>query len=112
MDMLAKTIAFFVVFVFASEPALAHHLMGGQMPVTFADGLLSGLGHPIIGLDHLAAVIAVGCLAATQNRGEWLIIGYVIAMLVGAAAHVGEATVNGAEIFVAASVIALGAVLF
>lgn len=96
----------------AIHPALAHHVMGGAMPATFADGLLSGLGHPIIGLDHLAAVIAVGCLAATQSRGAWLIAGYVIAMMIGAAAHIGEATVNGAEIFVAVSVIVLGAVLF
>ena len=81
------------------------------MPVTFTDGLLSGLGHPIIGLDHLAALVAIGCLAATQKRGEWLIVGYVVAMLIGAAAHVGEATVNGAEFFVAASVIALGGIL-
>lgn len=96
----------------AVHPALAHHVMGGAMPVTFADGLLSGLGHPVIGLDHLAAVVAVGCLAATQRRGEWLVIGYVAAMIVGAAAHIGEATVTGAEVFVAVSVIVLGAVLF
>ena len=82
------------------------------MPVTFMDGLLSGLGHPIIGLDHLAAIIAIGCLAATERRGEWLIGGYVIAMMIGVAAHIGEATVNGAEYFVAASVILLGVVLF
>ena len=30
-------------------PASAHHLMGGVTPVTFAQGLLSGLGHPVIG---------------------------------------------------------------
>ena len=52
-----------------------------------------------------------GCLAATQRRGEWAILGYVVAMMVGAAAHIGEATVNGAEIFVALSVIVLGVVL-
>lgn len=93
------------------HPVLAHHVMDGAMPVTFADGLLSGLGHPVIGFDHLVAVIAVGCLAATQRRGEWAVLGYVIAMMVGAAAHIGEATVNGAEIFVALSVIVLGVVL-
>ena len=97
--------------VLSAKPALAHHVMGGQMPLTFMDGLLSGIGHPIIGVDHLAAVIAVGVLAATQSRGEWLGLGYVIAMMVGAAAHIGEATVKGSEIFVAVSVIALGLVL-
>jgi urease accessory protein len=105
-------IAVFVATAIALEPALAHHVVDGAMPATFAEGLLSGLGHPVIGLDHLAAVIAVGCLAATQRGGEWLVLGYVIAMIVGAAAHIGEATVNGTEIFVAASVIVLGLVMF
>ena len=105
-------LALILALSFAIEPAFAHHVMGGKMPVTFMDGLLSGLGHPIIGLDHLAAIIAIGCLAATERRGEWLIAGYVIAMMIGVAAHIGEATVNGAEYFVAASVILLGAVLF
>ncbi|HET9176699.1 MAG TPA: HupE/UreJ family protein, partial [Pseudolabrys sp.] len=40
--------------------ASAHHVMGGRMPATFMDGFLSGLGHPIIGIDHFAAVVAVG----------------------------------------------------
>jgi urease accessory protein len=80
-------------------------------PLTFSQGLLSGLGHPIIGLDHLAAVIAVGCLAASQARGALLAIGYVVATMIGAAAHIGETTVAAAEVFVALSVIALGAVL-
>ena len=105
-------LALILALSFAIEPAFAHHVVGGKMPVTFMDGLLSGLGHPIIGLDHLAAIIAIGCLAATERRGEWLIAGYVIAMMIGVAAHIGEATVNGAEYFVAASVILLGAVLF
>jgi urease accessory protein len=34
--------------------AFAHHVMGGETPSTFVDGLLSGIGHPIIGADHLA----------------------------------------------------------
>ncbi len=29
------------------DPAFAHHVTGGRVPVTFADGLLSGLAHPI-----------------------------------------------------------------
>jgi urease accessory protein len=95
----------------AATPALAHHVMGGKTPTSFVEGLLSGLGHPITGLDHLAAVIAIGCLAASQRRGAWLVIGYVAAMMIGAAAHIGEATVAGAEIFVAISVVVLGLVL-
>ena len=100
-----------VASALAASPALAHHVMGGDMSVTAWQGLLSGLGHPIIGLDHLAAVIAVGCLAAGQRRGSLLALGYVLAMVIGAAAHIGEATVAGAEAFVAISVAFLGLML-
>src|ERR1044071_6160591 len=40
--------------------ASAHHVMGGKMPTTFAEGFLSGLGHPVIGPDHLAFLLAIG----------------------------------------------------
>src|SRR5262244_1869797 len=40
-----------------ADPAFAHHLMGGRMPSTFVEGLLSGLGHPVIGIDHLAFLV-------------------------------------------------------
>lgn len=93
----------------ATAPAHAHHLMGGRAPATFAEGLLSGLGHPIIGLDHFAAVVAVGCLAAAHRRGAALAVGFVLAMIAGVAVHVRGATVPAAEILVALSVIALGA---
>jgi urease accessory protein len=95
----------------AAEPAAAHHVMDGAMPATFADGLLSGLGHPVIGLDHLAALVAVGCLAALQRRGALLAIGYVAAMLVGAASHVGAATIPASELLAALAVVVLGGVL-
>jgi urease accessory protein len=101
-----------LIVLLAADPALAHHAMQGATPTTFSHGLLSGLGHPVIGLDHLAAIIAVGCLAATQPKGAWLVAGYVIATVVGAAAHIGEATVPNAEVFVAVSVVALGLIVF
>ena len=97
--------------VLLADPALAHHVMGGRMPVTFADGLLSGLGHPVIELDHFAAVVAVGCLAAAHRAAPALAIGFVLAMIVGVAAHMRGTTVLGAEIMVALSVIVLGAML-
>lgn len=89
---------------------MAHHVMDGKMPVTAVQGLLSGLGHPIIGLDHLAAVVAAGFLAAAHRTASWLVLGYVLAMIAGAALHVQGATVPGAEILVALSVLALGGV--
>lgn len=100
-----------VLLAFAADPAAAHHPMGGKLPATMVQGLLSGLGHPIIGLDHLAAVLAVGCIAAWYRTGPALAIGFVVAMIAGVALHLGKADVPAGEILVALSVIALGAAL-
>ena len=94
-----------------AEPAFAHHLMGGKMPSTFAEGILSGLGHPVIGIDHFAAVVAVGCLLAAHRAGAALAVAFVAAMMCGVAVHLQAVTVPADEILVALSVIALGAIL-
>ena len=94
-----------------AEPALAHHVMGGRMPETFAEGILSGLGHPLIGIDHFAAVVAVGCLAAAHRAGAALAIAFVVAMMCGVAIHLQAINVPADEILVAISVIVLGAIL-
>ena len=47
----------------------AHHPFGGEAPKTIAEGLLSGIGHPVIGLDHIVFVIAVGLLATIVRKG-------------------------------------------
>ncbi|MFL4967356.1 MAG: HupE/UreJ family protein [Xanthobacteraceae bacterium] len=104
-------IALCVWLVLTGSTALAHHVMGGKLPASLPDGLLSGLGHPIIGVDHLAAVIAVGLLAAAHRLGPLLIVGYVLAQVAGAAAHVQGTSVPAAEILVGLSVVALGALL-
>jgi len=100
-----------IVLAFSGAPALAHHLMGGHTPSTFGEGILSGLGHPVIGLDHLAAVVAVGCLATLHRAAYALAVAFVLAMIAGVALHLHGATVPGAEILVALSVIALGALM-
>ena len=48
------------ILIIGIEPAHAHHPMGGATPANFSQGFLSGLAHPIIGLDHLVFVIAIG----------------------------------------------------
>jgi urease accessory protein len=91
--------------------ASAHHVMGGRMPATFVEGILSGIGHPIIGLDHFAAVVAVGCLAALHPAAVALVLAFVVAMMGGVALHLQGATLPSAEILVALTVIALGALM-
>ena len=100
-----------LLLVLSVTNASAHHVMGGRMPATFMDGLLSGLGHPIIGIDHFAAVVAVGCLAATHNAAPTLVIGFIAAMMAGVTLHLHGASVPAAELLVAVTVIALGTLL-
>jgi len=112
--MIRKTAGFALVFATLAllvEPAFAHHVMGGRMPATFGEGFLSGLGHPVIGIDHFAAVVAVGCLAAAHRAAPALAIAFVLAMIAGVAVHLHGTTVPGAEILVALSVIVLGALM-
>jgi urease accessory protein len=97
------------VLLVPGHAALAHHVMDRKLPASMAEGLLSGLGHPVIGIDHLAAVVAVGILAAAHQLGPALAVGYMLAQVAGTAIHVRGATVPGAELLVALSVLALGA---
>ena len=49
-------------------PAQAHHPWDGQ-PETFSlfQGLLSGLVHPILGLDHLLFLLSIGLVAGSRE---------------------------------------------
>ena len=108
---LFAAIAAVATLAILAEPAFAHHVMGGRMPATFGEGILSGLGHPVIGLDHFAAVVAVGCLAAAHRQGAALAVAFVVAMMCGVAVHLQSVTVPADEILVALSVILLGTIL-
>jgi hypothetical protein len=100
-----------MALVLSANSAFAHHIMGGRTPATFSEGMLSGLGHPVIGLDHFAAVVAVGCIAAMHSAGAALVVAFIVSMMAGVALHLNGATVPAAEILVALSVIALGALM-
>ena len=92
-------------------PASAHHVMGGGLPSTFAEGLLSGLGHPVIGPDHLAFLIAIGVAVGVGGLSLALPIVFVAASAIGVALHVNAVELPGAELIVAASVIVAGFLL-
>jgi urease accessory protein len=100
-----------VALAAVSSSALAHHPMGGMTPTTFTHGLLSGFGHPIIGLDHLAALVAVGLIAARLGMRFSVPAAFVIAMLVGVGVHLGKIDIPAIEPAVSLSVLALGLVL-
>jgi len=94
-------------------PAVAHHPMGGAMPQTLWQGFASGIGHPVIGLDHLAFLLAAGVLAAALPRGEAFraIAGFLAAGMTGLALHMAGIGLGMTEALVAASVLMAGAAL-
>ena len=91
------------LLLWAPGPALAHHFMDGGLPQTFVQGLLSGLGHPLIGLDHAIFIIAAGFLLALVPGGLWGIAALIAGSLAGAALHLFGLDLPGGEIGVAAA---------
>ncbi|MGP9819536.1 HupE/UreJ family protein [Salinarimonas sp. NSM] len=94
----------------AATPALAHHPMGGTTPATFTEGLLSGFGHPIIGIDHLAALLAVGLISARFGRAFTLPAAWLLAMVAGVGIHAAAVDLPLGEALVSLSLVALGLV--
>jgi urease accessory protein len=85
--------------------------MGGSIPSTFIEGLLSGLGHPVIGPDHLAFLLAIGIVVGATGLNLLLPVIFVAAMAFGVALHVGGANLPAAETIVAASVLVAGVLI-
>jgi urease accessory protein len=100
-----------VLFLLGVAPGYAHHAMDYALPATALDGLLSGLGHPVIGLDHFLFIAGAGVLAARWQRGYWLPLVFVAASLLAAAFRAGGAAWEMGEVWVAASLVVLGAVM-
>ena len=97
--------------LFAAPPASAHHVMGGRTPSTFMEGLLSGLGHPVIGLDHLAFLVAIGIVVGIAGLNLLLPVVFVAAVALGVLLHVAGFALPGAEFLVALSVVVAGLLL-
>jgi urease accessory protein len=83
----------------------------GAHPGHGATGLLNGFAHPFTGLDHLAAMIAVGLLAARiGGKALWLVPGSFLTMMaVGGTAGLLGYSIPYTEAAIAVSVAVLGA---
>lgn len=100
-----------VALLVLASPALAHHLMGGKIPTSALQGFLSGLAHPLIGLDHAAFILAVGLLAATKPRGLIIPIAFAVMAMVGTAIHLMGITLIGTELGIAGSLVVFSLLL-
>ncbi len=99
----SRTFALAALGLFAGT-ASAHT---GDHAVT---GFVSGLGHPLLGLDHLFAMVAIGLWAAQQGgRALWAVpAAFVGAMLVGGGLAWSGSALPQVETALALSVLVLG----
>jgi urease accessory protein len=95
----------------AATGAIAHHPTGGRTPANFLEGFLSGLAHPIIGLDHFAFIVAIGLLSVGFSTGAFIPLGFVFTALAGTGMHLLKIDLPAAEIVIAGSAIAFGTML-
>lgn len=87
-----------------ASPAFAHTGAGAT------SGFAAGFMHPLFGLDHLLAMVAVGGWAALLGgRALWLVpAAFVGAMVAGGALSVSGVELPMVETMIALSVVALG----
>lgn len=100
-----------IAFVTLTAPAYAHHALGGSLPIGFGAGLLSGLAHPVIEVDHLAFVLAVGILTAVSQGGFWLPVWFVGGTVFGCFLNVGSFQLQPAFWMVPVSALLIGGYL-
>lgn len=94
----------FLLLLFASGSAAAHTEAG------VAGGLLSGFFHPLTGLDHLVAMVAVGLWGVQLGApGIWVLpICFPTVMAVGGLLGIAGVPLPLTELVVAASALVLG----
>jgi urease accessory protein len=101
------TTAALAALAVSAGPALAHTGVGQT------SGFFAGISHPLSGLDHMLAMLAVGIWSALANKGRkermWVApVAFVAAMLVGAAAGHLQVPLPMVETGIGLSVVLLG----
>ena len=103
----AKWLALLFALTFWAQSALAHPVKGQAI------GFLTGFLHPISGLDHVVAMIAVGLWGAQLGAPAiWLLpVAFPIVMAFGGMLGLMGVPLPGTEVGIAASAIMLGALV-
>jgi urease accessory protein len=107
----SRRLGVLALMMMIAEPAWAHHPMGGTLPQTFLQGLLSGFGHPVIGIDHLAAIVGIGILAALAGRSAAVVLAFSVAVIAGVGLHLSGIDLPASELFVGLTTLLIGALV-
>ncbi len=100
-----KSILFFIATLLF--PTLSHaHTIGGS-------GFLAGLSHPVLGVDHLLAMVCVGILSAQMGgKATWTVpLTFIGIMLIGGILGISGVPFFSVELGIGLSVVALGIAL-
>jgi urease accessory protein len=99
-----KRLTIALAAILVASPAAAHTGVGGT------GSFMAGLQHPLLGPDHLVAMVAVGIWAALRGgRAVWLWpAGFVTVMLAGFGLAVTGVALPAVEPTIVASVAVLG----
>jgi urease accessory protein len=94
-----------VPLALSALPAAAHTADGAA-----AGGFLTGFLHPLFGLDHVAAMVAVGLWGAILGRPAlWVLpVAFPLVMAIGGALGVAGVPLPGIETGIAASAVVIG----
>jgi urease accessory protein len=100
-----RTIALVVCALLISMHSAAAHTEGG-----LAGGFASGFAHPLLGADHIAAMVAVGLWGAFLGAPAiWLLpIVFPLVMALGGVLGILGVPLPGVEIGIAVSAVVLG----
>jgi len=85
--------------------------MGGVTPSTFWQGFLSGIGHPVLGLDHLVFMLGIALLLALAGAPAARAALFALASVAGTALVSAAGGVVAAEWGVAVSLLAAALLL-
>ena len=102
-----RSAAFLMAVYAVSGGALAH--TGVDTGLHHDIGLFDGLLHPVTGIDHLAAMLAVGFWSALSARRLWLApLAFAVMLLLGAIAGAAGLALPTVEPMIAVSLMVLG----
>ena len=109
MSRLARIVTFAAIMGSAlGAPALAHTGVGAH-----GSGFAAGFLHPLLGLDHLLAMLGVGLWAAQLGkRATWMVpMAFVAVMAAGAVLACSGVALPMVELGIAGSVLVIGALV-